>query len=85
MHPPTRRSPRRSSGSEKVFADDQGRLWSASQTRDGAGEAIVFACISDSRQPVRAMATSADCRLGDANDGTLREWLASAPRMGRLT
>ena len=51
-----RRSPRRSSGGERVFADDVGRLWSAAlyaplpRSRYVSPQvevALVFACISD--------------------------------------
>ena len=84
-YPTARRPTRRSSGGERVFSDDVGRLWSASQTRGADGAALVFACISDSRQPVRAIALDPGARLGDASDETLRAWLRDAPRIGRLT
>ena len=84
-YPIARRPARRSSGGERVFSDDDGRLWSASHTRGADGGAIVFACISDSRQPVRAIAMEPGGRLGDATDEVLRAWLRDAPRIGRLT
>lgn len=85
-HPTARRAARRSSGGERVFSDDDGRLWSASFTREGTGAgAVVFSCISDSRQPVRAMALESAQPLTDATDDTLRGWLRDAPRIGRLT
>jgi hypothetical protein len=84
-HPSARRAARRSGG-ERVFSDDDGRLWSASFTREGNGAgAVVFSCISDSRQPVRAIAMDGAHRLKDAADDTLRTWLRDAPRIGRLT
>ena len=83
-HPPMQDPPRRPSGGERVFADDEGRLWSAAPVQGSAG-AIVFTCISDSRQSVRAMALEAGQQLADVGDETLREWLREAPRMGRLT
>lgn len=84
-HPSARRAARRSGG-ERVFSDDDGRLWSASYTKEGSGAgAVVFACISDSRQPVRAIAMDGAHRLKDATDDALRTWLRDAPRIGRLT
>lgn len=79
----TTRPRRRPSGGERVFADDTGRLWSASLADDVAG-AVVFACISDSRQAVRAIAVDATLHLADVSDETLRAWLREAPRIGRL-
>ena len=83
-HPTARRSTGRHSGGERVFADNAGRLWSASHTRGADGGAIVFACISDSRQPVCALELDVARRLMDASDGDLRDWLRDAPRIGRL-
>lgn len=82
-HPSPRRSSRRPSGGERVFADDVGRLWSASHTRDSG--AIVFACISDSRQSVRAIEVESHVRLAEVDDEDLRRWLRDAPRIGRLS
>ena len=80
----TNRNRRPPSGGGRVFADDAGRLWNASHTR-GQDGAVVFACISDSRQSPRAIAVEAAFRLTDVEDDVLREWLREAPRMGRLT
>jgi len=78
-----------------VFADDTGRLWSASHT----GEILVFTCISDGRQSSRAIEVMdvVDMEtpphvVHDANDAldpsvddeTLRVWLNAAPRIGTL-
>lgn len=46
---------------------------------------MVFACITDARQPIRVMALSDDGRGTDLTEPVLREWLASAPRLGPLT
>ncbi len=46
---------------------------------------MVFACISDSRQPVRAIAVDTLFQMVDVADERLREWLREAPRIGRLT
>jgi hypothetical protein len=83
--PTVRRHSRRSSGGERVFADDIGRLWSASHTKGPDHGAIVFACISDSRQPVRAIEVETDFHIADVADEQLRTWLREAPRIGRLT
>ena len=57
----TRNPPQRSSGGERVFTDDEGRLWSAAlEERDEPGGALVFRCISDGRQSVRALAVALD-------------------------
>ena len=90
------RAPRRRSGGDRVFADDAGRLWSAAlhaprppqrpfAPRHEAAAALVFACISDAREPLRAIAL--DPALGvavDAADDTLRGWLREAPAVGLL-
>lgn len=90
--------PRRTSGGERVFADDAGSIWSAAlQVPSPAsphapaghaarpGVALVFVCISDARQPIRAVAVDPALRVGDAGDDDLRRWLREAPTMGRLS
>ena len=66
---------------ERVFADEMGRLWNAVC----AGEAMVFTCVSDGRQSGRAIAITAGDVADDVGDDTLRDWLGSAPLIGRLT
>ena len=73
-------SPRPSSGA-RVIADDQGRLWTAMPD----GDAIVFACISDRRQPSRAIGADLASLDEAVGDDTLRAWLTAAPRIGTLT
>ena len=81
----TRNPPHRSSGGERVFTDDEGRLWSAAlEERDGTDGALVFRCISDGRQSVRALAVD-PLALPDAGDEVLRAWLRAAPRIGTLS
>jgi hypothetical protein len=80
---PAAHTDRRLKGGERIFADDAGRLWGATPVR-GADEAVVFSCISDSRQKARAIALDHTYELADVNDETLRDWLRAAPRMGRL-
>jgi hypothetical protein len=84
MPHPSTRAPGRPSGGERVFSDDHGRLWSAAHHREDES-AIVFTCISDSRQSIRAIAVDAALRIADVTDETLRAWLRDAPRIGRLT
>ena len=84
MSPSTRKSSRRPSGGERVFADEAGLLWSASLSREADG-AVVFSCISDSRRSVRALAVPEGTQIADVADETLRAWLRQAPRIGRLT
>ena len=82
----TRKPPRRKSGGERVFADDSGLLWSASHAPGADGDgAVVFSCISDSRQAVRAIQVETGFVLADADDEKLRTWLREAPKIGRLT
>ena len=82
---PTRRAPVRPSGGERVFTDDQGRLWSAAlDLRDDPIGALVFRCISDGRQSVRALAVDPPA-FREALDDALRVWLGNAPRIGILS
>lgn len=83
MSRPAARTNRRPRGGERIFADDAGRLWGAAHGR-GADEAVVFSCMTDPRQTVRAIAIDRTYELADVNDETLRDWLRAAPRMGRL-
>ena len=70
----------RPSGGARVFADDKGRLWSAAH----AGDAVVFACISDGRQSGRAIAVAIEQLDESVGDDILRAWLNAAPRIGTL-
>lgn len=83
MSHPVARTNRRPRGGERIFADDAGRLWGAAPER-GTDDAVVFSCITDPRQRVRAIAIDHTYELADVNDETLRDWLRAAPRMGRL-
>ena len=86
MSQPAPRTTRDPGGSERVFAADDGRLWGATRMQHERGdeEAVVFSCISDSRQTVRAIEISREQDLADVSDETLRAWLRAAPRIGRL-
>jgi len=68
-----------------VFTDDEGRLWSAAlDARDNHTGALVFRCISDGRQAVRALAVDPPA-FREALDDALRAWLGNAPRIGTLS
>ena len=78
-----RNTAKRDSGSERVFADDLGRLWSASPGL--VSGAMIFTCISDGRQSGRAIALEPEMLEDDVGDDTLRAWLKAAPRIGTLS
>jgi hypothetical protein len=78
-------SRRPSPGGARVFADDAGQLWNASHAAGTVDAAVVFTCISDSRQTVRAIAVPFSFALTETGDEMLRAWLREAPRMGLLT
>jgi hypothetical protein len=78
-----RSTSKRASGSERVFADDLGRLWSASPGL--VASAMIFTCISDGRQSGRAIALEPAMLADDVGDDTLRAWLGAAPRIGTLS
>ena len=81
----SRNPPHRHSGGERVFTDDEGRLWCAAlEQRDELDGALVFRCISDGRQPERALAVDPVALL-EAGDETLRAWLRAAPPVGTLS
>ena len=86
MSQPVPRTTRDPGGSERIFAAEDGRLWGAArmQQERGDDEAVVFSCISDSRQTVRAISIGREQELADVSDETLRAWLRAAPRIGRL-
>jgi hypothetical protein len=81
----TQQSRRPAPGGARVFADDAGRLWNASHANGTVDAAVVFTCISDSRQTARAIAVPVGFAMTDAGDEVLRTWLREAPRMGLLT
>jgi hypothetical protein len=60
-------------------------LWNASHASGTVDAAVVFTCISDSRQTVRAIAVPFGFALTETGDELLRVWLREAPRMGLLT
>lgn len=76
---------RRSSGSERIFEDGTRRIWSAghSATPEGA-DAVVFTCLSDAREAIRAVALDVEVPLTEAGSGQLRMLLDIAPRLGKL-
>lgn len=80
-----RRSARRSSGVERLFEDEAGRLWSAGRTfTPQDGEAVLFSCLGDARESPRAIAAPPEFRLVEATVADLRALLGNAPRIGVL-
>ena len=77
--------PRRSSGSERIFEDETRRLWSAghSTTPSGSG-AVVFTCLSDAREAIRAVALDVEVPLTEAGSSQLQMLLGKAPRLEML-
>ena len=68
----------------RIFDDDAQRIWSAGRERSVCGsDVLVFSCISDARQPARAVATDDARSLSTIESDALRRWLAKAPRIGR--
>ena len=53
-------------------------------TQHGQEWAVVFACITDARQPVRVLALGDDAREAEFTEELLRGGLANAPRLGPL-
>jgi hypothetical protein len=80
-----RQRQRRHSAEDHVFADELSRLWNAALSRHGREWAVVFACITDARQPIRVLAVSDDARGSERTEEMLRDWLAKAPRLGPLS
>ena len=76
---------RRCSGSERIFEDETRRLWSAghSVTPSGSG-AVVFTCLSDAREAIRAVALDVEVPLTEAGSSQLQLLLTKAPRLGQL-
>ena len=82
--PYLRRAAPRPSDGERIFTDGAGRLWSAARSTAAVDAAVVFQCVSDSRQAARAIAVDDRTRVSEISDDTLRRWLDAAPRLGRL-
>ena len=81
----TRDQANRPSSDERVFPDDEGRLWNAAlKRRDGPAGALAFRCISGGRPSVRAL-TVDPLAFRDAMDDELRVSRADAPRIGILS
>jgi len=77
--------PTRPPGGDRVFADAEGRLWSAASHVDDGAFTVIFTCISDGRQSGRAILIEPAVEVGNVEEDTLRAWLEAAPRIGRLT
>jgi hypothetical protein len=76
---------RRDSGSERIFEDDTRRLWSAGHSVTPTGsDALVFTCLSDAREAIRAVALDVEVPLTEAGSTQLQLLLTKAPRLGQL-
>jgi hypothetical protein len=84
MPQPASRQSRPANKGQRVFSDPAGLVWSAVLSGSGGG-AVEFSCVTDARQPLRAIAVDASLTLAEISDETLRAWLRDAPRIGRLT
>ena len=82
--PASRRPSRPANEGQRVFSDAAGLVWSAVLSGSGGG-AVEFSCVTDARQPIRAIAADASLILAEISDEILRAWLRDAPRIGRLT
>ena len=82
--PSLRRAFPRAPDGERIFTDGAGRLWRAVRSTAAVDAAVVFQCVSDSREPTRAIAVDGETRVAEISDDTLRHWLDQAPRLGRL-
>ena len=71
----------------RVFGAADGALWGASLETGLSGEdaaVLVFTCMSEARQGVRAITIEPPVELRDLTDDALRQWLAVAPRVKKL-
>ena len=84
QEPSLRRAFRRASDGERIFTDRAGKLWSAVRSTAAIDAAVVFQCVSDSREATRAIAIDERTRVAEIPDDILRRWLDAAPRLGRL-
>ena len=76
---------RQSSGTEHIFEDGTRRLWSAGRSLTPHGsDAVVFTCLSDSREAMRAVRLDPSSPLLDTRPEQLRSLLEVAPRLGKL-
>lgn len=72
-------------GSGRIFQDSRGRSWKAIfSSADGEG-VVEFTCLGEAREQPRVMAVSTSFSFTGVSDDSLRSWLATAPRLGRLT
>jgi hypothetical protein len=78
---PPRRPAHGPSGTGRVFADEGGRLWNATLTAVNDVDTIVFTCVSEARQPTRALSTAPHFDLAAASEGDLQRLLQAAPRV----
>jgi hypothetical protein len=69
----------------RIFQDGAGRRWRANFSSADGESVLEFTCLEESREPSRAMAVASGFSFTGISDQSLRNWLAGAPRLGRLT
>ncbi len=69
----------------RIFQDAAGRNWRATFSSADGESVLEFTCSGDSREASRVMAVASGFSFTGISDESLRGWLASAPRVGRLT
>jgi hypothetical protein len=68
----------------RIFRDAAGRRWRVTfSVLDGEG-ILEFVCLGESREPARVMSTASGFSFVGITDAALRDWLASAPKLGTL-
>jgi hypothetical protein len=68
----------------RVFRDADGRRWRVNfSVADGEG-VLQFTCLGESREPTRVMSTATGFSFVGITDTALRDWLATAPKLGTL-
>jgi hypothetical protein len=78
---PPKRPERGSKETGRIFADVGGRLWNASLTSVKGTDTIVFICVSEARQPTRALSVEGGFDLTAAAEVELQRLLEEAPRV----
>lgn len=81
-----RRPARPGTERERIFEDEDGRLWTAFRPPTPPNvEAVVFVCVSNSRISPRAISPDEPLKLEEAPEEALRSLLEHAPKLGELS
>ena len=68
----------------RVFQDAAGRTWQAAFSSADGESVVQFTCVGESREAPRVMSVANGFSFTGISDESLRGWLSSAPRLGRL-